>query len=51
MGWGKFIDTAGLFGAYFRITKTDTKADLTFLTGEQLGKAQRTDDHKQKRPE
>ena len=30
---------------------TDTKAGRTLITGEQLWKAQRTDDHKQKRPE
>ena len=35
----------------FRITQTDTKAGRTLITGEQLWKAQRTDDHKQKRSE
>ena len=37
----------GLMG----ITQTDTKAGRTLITGEQLWKAQRTDDHKQKRSE
>ena len=40
-----------LYGKSQEDINEDTKAGRTLITGEQLWKAQRTDDHKQKRSE